>query len=99
MIESLTFPVAELATIAVLTEGFVQVIKGVSKKQLTEQGKQIISMAISVIFCVTLHVSIFTNMSEPNIIFGCVLAGIISSRGSNFIHDLISGVNAVTQKK
>ena len=99
MIESLTFPVAELATIAVLTEGFVEIIKGVTTKQLTEQGKQIISMAISVICCTALHVSIFTNTSELGIIFGCILAGIISSRGSNFIHDLIDGVNAVTRKK
>lgn len=99
MIESLVFPVTELATVAVLTEGFVQILKGVSTKPLSEQGKQIVSMAVSVMLCVLLHVSIFTNMSQSGIVLGSVLAGVISSRGSNFIHDLINGVNAITQKK
>lgn len=99
MMESLVFPAAELATVAVLTEGFVQILKGVITKPLSEQGKQLVSMVISIMFCVLLQVSIFKDMSNLGIVLGSVLAGIISSRGSNFIHDLINGVSAITQKK
>lgn len=99
MIEGLVFPVTELVAISILTESLVQVLKGVSSKELSVQGKQVLSMAMAVLFCTLLKVGVFTDVPQTTVWFGYVLAGIIASRGSNFIHDLVGSIGAISTKK
>lgn len=96
--ENLSLPITELLTVSLLTECFVQIAKGIATQKLSEQGKQIVAMLISITLCMLLQISIFVDMPLYGILLGNILAGIIASRGSNFIHDLISGVNAIRLK-
>ena len=82
---------AQLITVAVLVEAIWENIK-----MIWQNGKlsidRIGSLVIGILVCLLVNIDIFTIVQLPvNIpIVGCVLTGIIVSRGANFLHDLIS---------
>ena len=71
-------------------------------KMIWQNGKisvdKIGALIMSIIVCVLVNADIFNliglTISVPYI--GSVLTGIITSRGSNFIHDLINKINEQT---
>ena len=81
---------AQLITVAVLVEAIWENIK-----MIWQNGKlsidRIGSLVIGILVCLLVNIDIFTIVQLPvNIpIVGCVLTGIIVSRGANFLHDLI----------
>ena len=87
---------AQLITVAVLVEAIWENIK-----MIWQNGKlsidRIGSLAIGILVCILVNIDIFSIVQIPvNIpIIGCVLTGIIISRGANFLHDLI---NKLTKK-
>ena len=87
---------AQLITVAILVEAIWENIK-----MIWQNGKlsidRIGSLAIGILVCILVNIDIFSIVQIPvNIpIIGCVLTGIIISRGANFLHDLI---NKLTKK-
>lgn len=87
---------AQLITVAVLVEAIWENIK-----MIWQNGKlsidRIGSLIIGILVCILVNIDIFTIVQIPvNIpIIGCILTGIIISRGANFLHDLI---NRLTKK-
>lgn len=87
---------AQLITVAILVEAIWENIK-----MIWQNGKlsidRIGSLVIGILVCILVNIDIFTIVQIPvNIpIVGCVLTGIIISRGANFLHDLI---NRLTKK-
>lgn len=85
-VENLIYPLAGLLGVSVLTEAVVEIIKSVVPKQMTENAKRIMALIVSIIIALVLNVSILTG--GWTFYVGVILAGMISSRGSNYIHSL-----------
>lgn len=96
VIESLIYPVASLLGIAVLTEATVEMVKTLVPKPITDSAKRVIAMLLAVIFSAVLNVSLFDDGNAYYI--GVILAGMIASRGSNYIHSLSKILEVFTKK-
>ena len=90
--ETIVLPIKELLILGVLIEAVIQVVKPLLPSKLSENGILFLSMALGVIFALTLKVSIFANVGNEVVYAGSVIAGMIASRGSNFIHDFVSAM-------
>ena len=97
--ELLNFPLSEVLVVSILTETFVNAIKTMVPFEFKSQGKEMLAAIISIVLCLLLQVGIFPHGSLVVYYLGCVLAGVISSRGSNFIHDFMSKINAIKSTK
>ena len=79
-----------LVTMGILVEAVVEVIKSIY-----EDGKVnktvILSIFVGLIFAFTLGIDLFSLLGiNTNIAYvGVVATGLVVSRGSNFVHDLI----------
>ncbi len=80
-------------TIAVLTEGVTDYIRSI----LGEKAKipaVIITLALGIAVCVLSKSDVFSFFSiDLPYRIGCVLSGILISRGSNYLHDLLKKLN------
>lgn len=80
-------------TLAVLTEGVTDYIRSL----LGEKAKipaVIITLALGIAVCVLSKSDVFALFSiDLPYRIGCVLSGILISRGSNYLHDLIKKLN------
>lgn len=80
-------------TLAVLTEGVTDYIRSL----LGEKAKipaVIITLALGIAVCVLSKSDVFALFSiDLPYRIGCVLSGILISRGSNYLHDLIEKLN------
>ena len=80
-----------LVTMGILVEAVVEVIKSIY-----DNGKMnkviLLSILVGILFAFTLQVDIFQLLGiEVHIDYvGIVATGMIISRGSNFVHDIIS---------
>lgn len=87
---------AQLVVVAILVEAIWENIK-----MIWQNGKlsidRIGSLIIGILVCLLVNIDIFNIVQLPVSIpiLGCVLTGIIVSRGANFLHDLI---NKLTNK-
>jgi len=98
MVESLT-TVALLAVIVeVATNGLKAAFPFIKGKQ--KNGSRITSAVVGTALCLTTHIGILQNMnievSHP--VLDYVITGIIISRGSNAVHDIISVFNERKEK-
>ena len=86
--------------IAVLIEALVQVVKGVVPEGATVPGYfwPTCSIVLGVLVCVFAKVDALSilglEMGIPY--FGCVLTGVLVSRGASFVHDLWGKVKGTT---
>ena len=97
-IQGLIYPIASLLGVSALTEAMVEMVKSfMPNTELSTNGKRILALVVSIIISFGLNVSIF-QVDGPTYFIGILLAGLISSRGSNYIHDLakiLAGVAAL----
>ncbi|MHB1125598.1 MAG: hypothetical protein ACYC2T_01365 [Bacillota bacterium] len=70
----------------------VEFIVGVFKKLISDRYSQLVSMGVGVLLCITYRVGIFAAMGliTDYPIVDYVLSGIVVSRGSNALYDLVS---------
>lgn len=93
----LTIPTEALLTVCILTEAIIQVVKTSSPRELSATGINIISMVVGILLCLVMEISIFTG-STAVVYLGSVLAGLVVSRGSNFVHSTIDALMEVKTK-
>lgn len=98
VVENLMYPLASLLCIAAITEAVVETVKMLLSKELTSNGKQMLSIVIAIVLSLTLNVSIF-NSNGIAYYVGVMLSGMIASRGSNYIHSLANVLEIYTKKK
>lgn len=87
----LTTDFQSLLTVCILTEAFVEAVKVCIPKPLTSVAKNIFATIIGIVLCCILKVSLF----QGDILVtytGCIFAGVICSRGSNFLHELYNTI-------
>ena len=96
-IQELIYPLAGLLAISAISEAVVEIIKSSTGIVFSEKGKRILSAMSSILVAFALDVSII-QADGPRYFIGVLLAGVISSRGSNFIHDLMSILNDLSNK-
>jgi len=85
--------IAPLILLAVLTEAITEQIK----ELLTDPAprtKQLISMGVGLALAALLQVSLFSDTAGTIHVAGIILAGLLCSRGSNYIHDLYGMIAA-----
>lgn len=89
---------------AVTVEGLIEYIKTVGKAVLAKQWKtaatQGCALALGIALCFAvgadLYAALGVNFALPWV--GSLLTGIFASRGSNYLSDLISRLQAIGQK-
>lgn len=82
---------SQLSVIAFLVETLLQTIKPIYDKEKGWQIDQVAAIIIGILICVGTDIDVFKLVDIPMHIpyLGPVLTGIIVSRGSNIMHDII----------
>lgn len=95
----MVYPILHMVGLSVLGEASVEVIKDTSPKALSKSGKKMLSLAICVILAFALEVSVIEGGSTFANYTGMLLAGIISSRGSTYVHDMANMLEGSAKKR
>ena len=77
-----------LTLLAVLCEAVTEAVKDLLPAEPKPQAKRAISLAIGVTLAAVLRISLFAGATGAPYVAGVILAGLLCSRGSNYIHDL-----------
>jgi hypothetical protein len=96
-LQNFVYPIAGLVGVAVMTEAVVEIIKTVVPATLTDNGKKILALVVSIILAFTFNVSLVST-SGPTYFVGILLAGLVASRGSNYVHSLEDIVKSIGSK-
>jgi GH25 family lysozyme M1 (1,4-beta-N-acetylmuramidase) len=91
---------SQFLVIGLLIESIVNTIKPLYDKEKGWNVDALIALAVSVIACVGVGIDLFAVVGLPMQVpfLGSVLTGIMLSRGSNIIHDLINLLGSVRAK-
>lgn len=87
-ISTIATTVASLTGLSVLGEAATETIKTVVPAQLSEAGTKVIAMVVNIGLAATLDVSILGTSTPATHYVGMLLAGLVASRGANYIHTL-----------
>lgn len=89
---------ATLVLLAVVVEQVVTILKG-AFPNIRDSYSQIAAMAIGIILCVSAQMGVLTELKVPVVypFVDYVVTGLLISRGSNLIHDLLHGVSNYTR--
>ena len=93
--------ISVIIAVAILIEGLVQYGKNIADMFYGGDKKTAITQLVTIAFGVALAFAFNANMFVPlgltvNNYVGMVLTGIIMSRGSNYVSDLISQIGQTT---
>lgn len=86
---------ALIAICAVLVEALTEYLDKLLPKKISSPiPNQIVAVLIGIIICIAAGADVFPLMGIPLSVpyLGAGLTGVLVSRGSNFIHDLFSGL-------
>lgn len=86
-----------IMAIAILVEAMVEYLKSILKMITERQYKvaiiQMFTIAIGILFAYLFKLDLFRALDiEVNQVAGMILTGIIISRGSNYVNDLVSKI-------
>lgn len=87
---------ATLVLLAVLCEAVTESLKDIVPSDLTPQAKRGMSLLVGLALAALLQISLFANATGSMYIAGIILAGLLCSRGANYVHDL-AGMIAATK--
>ncbi|MFO7585996.1 MAG: hypothetical protein R6W69_14810 [Anaerolineales bacterium] len=89
-----TINFSQLALVAFLVEALIQTIKPIYDKEKGFSRSRLLSIGTGIVVCLVTGVDLFTSLGfEINTpILGQALTGIIASRGSNLVHDILTFV-------
>ncbi len=82
--------IAPLIMLAVLAEAVTEQIKDVLPTDLlgTPQAKRLVSLIVGLALAAMLRVSLFADATGSVQVVGILLAGLLCSRGANYVHDV-----------
>ena len=96
----LSISIQDLLVVCILTESIVQIVKtsfSIDKRQLSKTGINLFSILVAILLCCILDVSIFVG-TYIDVLAGTFLAGLITSRGSNFVHNVVDSIMKLSNK-
>lgn len=93
-LQNFVFPIAGLIGVSVITEATVETIKTTIPAKLTDNGKKTLAVVVSTILAFVFNVSLVSSPDYTYFI-GVFLAGLVASRGSNYIHSLEDIIKSV----
>lgn len=93
--------VALIIAVAILIEGLVEYGKNITEMFYSGEKKTAITQMVTIVVGIALAFAFGANMFVPlgltvNHYIGMVLTGIVMSRGSNYVSDLISRIGQTT---
>lgn len=92
-ISDISVLLANLLLVAFLTETVIEVLKNfVIRMKLSEAFVYTLSILVGVIIAFALQVSLFTDANSFAYYVGIVIAGLVASRGANYIHNFIGNL-------
>ena len=95
--ESIFLILALAVTVEALVEYCKSIIKAFSDGQIKTAVTQLAAIAIACFLCIMTNADVYgylsIQFSYP--VIGCVLTGIIASRGSNYVSDFVKKIGAV----
>ncbi|MCX7759443.1 MAG: hypothetical protein N2169_07565 [bacterium] len=89
----------DIILLALFTEAIWETLKLIKTKDKINYDR-IGATAVGVLIAISANVDIFSYLGRPLTIkyLGAILTGILISRGSNFIHDLLGSVSSMYQR-
>ena len=96
-LQNFVFPVVGLLGVSVITEAVVETIKTTIPAKLTDNGKKIVAVVVSIILAFIFNVSLVSSLDYTYFV-GVFLAGLVASRGSNYIHSLEDIIKSISGK-
>jgi len=96
-LQNFVFPITSLLSLAAVTEAIVEIIKTAVPVNFSDNGKTVLALAVSVALAFVFNVSLI-SVSGPTYFVGVLLAGLVSSRGSNYIHSLANVLGGLGKK-
>lgn len=89
----------DIILLALFTEAIWETLKLIKTKDKINYDR-IGATAIGILIAIAANVDIFSYLGRPLTIkyLGAILTGILISRGSNFIHDLLGSVSSMYQR-
>lgn len=89
----------DILLLALFTEAIWETLKLIKTKDKINYDR-IGATAVGILIAVAANVDIFSYLGRPLTIkyLGAILTGILISRGSNFIHDLLGSVSSMYQR-
>ena len=102
MVEFVDFSVLaiQLAVVVFLVESVTEIMKAVLKNKVELTGKRefYIALSVGIVSSILLKISLFETTNLVMFYVGCVLAGAISSRGANHMHDILRMIASLRKK-
>lgn len=86
--------IAPLIMLAVLAEAVTEQVKDVLPN-LTPQGKRLVSLIVGLVLAAMLRISLFADATGSVQVVGILLAGLLCSRGANYVHDIVGAFGKV----
>ncbi|WP_027307745.1 MULTISPECIES: hypothetical protein [Caloramator] len=89
----------DIIMLALFTEAIWETLKLIKTKDKINYDR-IGATAVGILIAIAANVDIFSYLGRPLTIkyLGAILTGILISRGSNFIHDLLGSVSSMYQR-
>lgn len=89
----------DIILLALFTEAIWETLKLIKTKDKINYDR-IGATAVGILIAIAANVDIFSYLGRPLTIkyLGAILTGILISRGSNFIHDLLGSVSSMYQR-
>ena len=91
---------ATIVLLAIVVEQVTNIIKG-AVPVIRDEWSRLTAIIVGIILCFATQVGVLAELNVP-IVFPAVdyiVTGLLISRGSNFLHDLLEGVNAYVQAR
>lgn len=79
----------QLIAVAVIVESMTELIKSFSPNIFTPQIKQYVALWVSMAIALVFKLSVFGTDNNGVLTLGIIFSGLIASRGSNYVHDLL----------
>lgn len=89
----------QLVVTALLIESIIDSVKPIYDKTKGWQIDRVLTLLLGMLVCVLVKVDIFELVGIPMVVpyVGAILTGIVASRGANFAHDLIKGLQTLRE--
>jgi hypothetical protein len=94
---------AQLAVVAFFVEALIQTLKPIYDKTKGFNINSILSLVAGISLCLLTNTDIFKTVGfpiqEPFAFIGCILTGVLASRGSNVAHDVFKFIQGTSLPK
>lgn len=99
MVETILQSTALLVVVAMLTEALTEIVKVMVPAKLRKQATYVLSITIGIILAIVLEVNLFGLDDVAGKYAGMIVAGILASRGANYVHGFLQKFDIIKPVK